>query len=91
MDRYESLIKLQLDVDAILEEASKLKSLFREDPINWGDLSCVSTEYYETCFGENGSRVFISEAAPEATTLKEFVFDKLRERDWIGIEVITEW
>lgn len=61
------------------------------DAVNWGDLSCVRAEHFESSEGHAGWRVWIEEAAPEATELQTFVRGDLALHGWPGVEVVTEW
>ena len=56
------LKKLQVTTDGIcaLNRAEPIK-----DAYNAADLRCVDAEYWENADGDNGFRVWISEAAPD--------------------------
>jgi hypothetical protein len=63
----------------------------KQDPINWGDLGCVSAEAYVTEDGEEGFRVLIEEADPHCPNLRAFVAAYLEGCGWNNVDVVTEW
>ena len=77
--------------------ASKLcgdaKAAGVDGAINWGDLGCVNVEIFINCDAGQGVRVYIEEANPHNTELREFIEDGLESvyGNLGGIEVVTEW
>ena len=61
-----------------------------DDAVNWGDLSCVQARLCLTDTGEMTYVVYLEEAAPDATCLREFVRKQLKEK-FGDVEVQTEW
>jgi len=60
-------------------------------PVNWGDLKCNNAESWCDVYGDNGLRVTIDEASPDANEFKKAVSDGLVAAGWVGVEVVTEW
>lgn len=61
------------------------------DAVNWADLSCISAEGYVSDDGTPGLRVFVSEAAPDASCLRQYIADKLADLGYPDVDVVTEW
>lgn len=65
------------------------------DPVNWGDLSCVSatvgTEYGPDGDAEPVLTILITEAAPGCPALSTAVSQALAARGFPGVAVRTEW
>ena len=60
--------------------------------VNWGDLSCRDAEYYVASVGlSTGYRVYIEEASPSASELRDFIFEYLGDRGYKEVEVILDW
>ena len=87
MDNW-NLEELQADTDAALKLAFEHRYEI-DDPVNWGDLRCVSAESYRATGPDEGLRVWIEEAAPGCWKLAEFVNAALRLRGWPHVEVLT--
>lgn len=80
------------DIKRIVDEALDMaKKSGVNGPINWGDLSCVATEYYIQNDGMRGTRAYVEEAAPENAELQEFIQGYLEGQGKPDIEIITEW
>lgn len=87
------------DLNVLVDETNRAldaakaygRDKFRADAINWGDLCCVSAERYETQNKLTGLRVWIEEAAPDATRLQTHVREWLGKKGWGLVEVSTEW
>lgn len=60
-------------------------------PINWGDLGCISAEYYVDEFGNVGHRVWIEEADPSSYHLRDFVRGYLSRHGYESIDVMLDW
>lgn len=82
------LTLLKIATDAAIDRANKDDI---QDAVNWSDLGCRRAEHFEDDAGNAGWRVWIEEAAPEATELQNFVSGDLAEHGWPGVEVVTEW
>jgi hypothetical protein len=74
-----TLICMECDPDAFHE------------PINWGDLRCVSVEYCVNDSGDAHYLVLIEEAAPECVEFRSFVEQRLYECGYTDISLRTEW
>src|SRR3990167_1257493 len=69
--------------------AGSRAALFDDEPINWGDLSCVMVE--PPAEGQ-GWAVLIEEAAPgECPRFCAYIRDWLGKWGWPAVEVETEW
>ncbi|MEO5366025.1 MAG: hypothetical protein H7831_06670 [Magnetococcus sp. WYHC-3] len=93
MNIQDTLRKLRLECERILEEAARNQSRFDGDAINWGHLRVVSCEY---CVDEdNYDRyiVTIEEAAPDCPRLRGFVIGQLSRTEFGGksVSIFTEW
>lgn len=62
-----------------------------DEAINWGDLRCVDARYYVSVSGEEGYEVLIEEASPDCPEFCRFVYDRLEQHGFKGVEVRTEW
>lgn len=82
------LIKLHMDTNAILGALDRSSI---DDAVNWGDLSCVEAARVSDQDGYSYLQVRISEAAPDADKLSEAVREKLAEKGWDDVTVLTEW
>lgn len=76
--------------DAACDEAFAQRNTLK-GAINWGDLGCVSAEYYVDADGGEGYRITIEEADPWNTELHEFIQTKITEAGYADIEIYTEW
>lgn len=59
--------------------------------VNWLSLRCVDVEYCVNLRGEETYRAYVEEASPNESKLQKVIRDKLAERDYVRIEVITSW
>lgn len=91
------LVALREEVDSLCDDAfaehhASGGDTFRGDAINWGDLGCVSAEFWVDDATHTGYRVYIEEAAPDGCPLLVgWIETKLGERGFTDIEVVTEW
>lgn len=81
---------LKVAVDRACEEAFVKRKEF-DEAINWGDLGCISARYIVDDDGGEFYQAFISEAAPECPSFCEFIYKRLCEAGFPGVEVFTEW
>lgn len=86
-DHIERLSRLSEATDALLAEARGVV----DDAVNWGDLRCIDAQHVITVDGEEYDRVIISEAAPDAVHLHQFIRNGLTDRGFGGVEISTEW
>ena len=69
------------------QDGPKTKRLgFRDEPINWGDLSCCDVEK----FADGSFLVTIDEASPECPNFCEWIRARLQKWGWEA-KVQTEW
>ena len=88
---FEALKKLQEEVNALCDKAFDERENFRSS-INWGDLECVTVEWFMNAEMQHGYNIYIEEAALLTEDLKQFILDGLLEYAADGvIRVITEW
>ena len=60
----------------------------REEPINWGDLSCLEVKRFE----DGSWEVILEEASPgDCPNLCEYVRSWLEKWGWKPVSVRTEW
>lgn len=88
---FMNLGTIQSAVNDGLLEASGHYWLFDGEPINWGDLSCVSAEIVIDMDGNVRTRIVIEEASPECPKLCSWVEDYLTKRDFESFEVMTAY
>ena len=89
-----TLKKIEDFTNEVLEEASKQKTRFTNESINWGDLGVVLVEYVSINSDGAGDYyiVHIEEAAPDAYELQAFLIERLYELGgYDDVEVITAW
>lgn len=84
------LRQLSKATNAACDTASHEERVLHES-VNWGGLSCVRAEHYATDSGDEGHRVFITNADPTATQLHLHVQEQLQAAGFFAIEVITFW
>ena len=77
-------------VNEILEQPETQNAVY-EDPVNWGDLSCVEVLRTVSTKGVAGWVVYIEEASPASWRLKGYIAKKLSERMGGNVIVHTEW
>ena len=76
---------LRQAVEAVLRTAREDAAALTE-AINWGDLHCRDVER-----ADDGWRVWVSEASPEATRFQAYLQRKLAALGWADVEMRTEW
>lgn len=87
--------KLAHTVDQILDQIRREGGIY--EPINWGDLHCVSIEESKEtypCYGNDIQiNILIEEASPECRYLIKVISDKLFELGYTqeNINIHTEW
>lgn len=74
--------KIRLMVNDALKEAHGKV----EDAVNWADLRCVEVTRCQDYY-----MVVISEAAPDAWKLREFVQEYLEKHGYYDVVITTEW
>lgn len=89
-DTLEMLRKIKGEVARSLEKAASTKSSFFLDAINWASLRCIRVQWCIDQDGDTEWLVTISEAAPDATALQEFVRSRLADTR-PNVDVRTEW
>jgi len=87
-ERYD-LAKLMAACDEAINAASNAE--LKGACVNWGDLSCVDAQYYESVHGDSGHRVLIEEADPNNYPFCKFVGEHLALAGYPHVEVTTEW
>ena len=87
-ERYD-LTKLMAACDAAIAAANDAE--LKDACVNWGDLSCVDAQYYESVHGDSGHRVLIEEADPSNYLFCKFVGEHLALAGYPNVEVATEW
>ena len=90
----DQLKALKAETDQILDHLCKSYDgidELSEDPINWGDLSCVQAEWVQDDEGREYARVQIEEVDPNASRLQAYVTEKLAQANWPDIVVETNW
>lgn len=85
------LAALRQAVDEILEAIDDDPRGVIGEPINWADLHCLEVAGVLTADGQTYHRVLIEEAAPECSKFCEYIAERLAERGFEGVEVVTEW
>ncbi len=88
-ERKKILVKLSVACDAAIERAHRRRKHIA-GAVNWGDLSCLDVEWYETLLGESGYRVVIEEAAPENQEFQRFIREDIKKFGF-DVQVVTEW
>ena len=61
-----------------------------KNAVNYGDVRCISVEYYIDDEGDSGIRATFSEADPSASKFKKYIYDGFVSRGY-NVEVATEW
>lgn len=62
-----------------------------DDAYNPGDLKCIDAQWVVDVEGHAYHRVVVSEASPDASKLRQHVFEQLAEKGFPEVEVVTEW
>ena len=89
-DALAILQKIKEEVNRSLEIAATIKPCFCREAINWAYLKCGHVQW---CIDQDGFTewlVTISEAAPDAMALQEFVRSRLKATR-PNVDVRTEW
>lgn len=89
-DMQDRLKRLRSAVDQACALARQNPHEFK-GAINWGDLGCVSAQFYQDDQGDAGFRVLVEEAAPENEDLHNFIAEAVKEQGFLKVEVITKW
>lgn len=73
-------------VNAALDKAAKTDGPWKQEPVNWGDLSGYVSRY-------GGYLITIEEASPSCPELHQFVRDELIDAGFDPDEfsIVTEW
>lgn len=59
--------------------------------INWGDLSCVESNYLFNQDGDESYSVLIEEADSRNYELQKYVFEYLEAHGFSNVDVVTDW
>lgn len=81
---------LRKAVDDAIQKAFQQRDSIKE-AVNWGDLHCLSVEWYETDDDLSGWRVYIEEASPDANDFRLFIGFELADAGFPNTDVHTEW
>ncbi len=76
--------------DTIIESLKDKGALFRDEPVNWGNLRCTDVSLIQD---ESGMRflVKVEEASSDAVMFREYLADRIRRELLLDVEVRTEW
>ena len=86
-----NLKTLKRVTNRICESAINARETFGNVAINWADFQCICAEYYIDDCGNTGYRVYIEEANPDNSEVKNFISEELAMLGYKEVEIVFEW